>query len=289
MLRVFPLPGLWYRTRSRSHRHLQQRVSRKTLRQEEEGRSGVSIAVQKFLLIMHEMEEINPECYIHRRNKSSPPLWGGHLFSFHSKQRLDSVPEHWRGSWCFHRAVCARARTRCLNVQLIRGQMRLCRLQRWMDVPPPPRRTLQSRKQPEPTCISNCNCHTASVSPVCGSNAVTYLSACFAGCTKAVSREGRRHTNAPAFTLRRGPAGNDNVLMSFRLFQNLTGCTCVSSSSEDAVAFPGKCPSPGCQEAFLTFLCVICVCSMIGAMAQTPSVIILIRRVKKRLSTRGRS
>lgn len=63
------------------------------------------------------------------------------------------------------------------------------------------------------------------------------------------------------------------------LCQNLTSCTCISSTSEDAVALPGKCPSPGCQEAFLTFLCVICVCSMIGAMAQTPSVIILIRQV----------
>lgn len=74
----------------------------------------------------------------------------------------------------------------------------------------------------------------------------------------------------------------------FPPFQNLTGCACISSSSEDAVAVPGKCPSPGCQEAFLTFLCVICVCSMIGAMAQTPSVIILIRRVQTLLSTRGR-
>lgn len=48
-------------------------------------------------------------------------------------------------------------------------------------------RTLQSWQRPEPMCISNCNCYTASVSPVCGSNGVTYLSACFAGCTKPVS------------------------------------------------------------------------------------------------------
>lgn len=48
-------------------------------------------------------------------------------------------------------------------------------------------RTLQSWQQPESACISNCNCYTASVSPVCGSNGVTYLSACFAGCTKPVS------------------------------------------------------------------------------------------------------
>ncbi|MEQ2209380.1 Solute carrier organic anion transporter member 3A1, partial [Xenoophorus captivus] len=47
--------------------------------------------------------------------------------------------------------------------------------------------TLQSKKQPESACNSNCNCYTASVSPVCGSNGVTYISACFAGCTKPVS------------------------------------------------------------------------------------------------------
>uniref|UniRef100_A0A8C8DE55 Solute carrier organic anion transporter family member n=1 Tax=Oryzias sinensis TaxID=183150 RepID=A0A8C8DE55_9TELE len=111
--------------------------------------------------------------------------------------------------------------------------------------------TVAYTQQPlESPCISNCNCYTASVSPVCGSNGVTYLSACFAGCTK-----------------------------------NLTSCTCVSSSSEEAVALPGKCPSPGCQRAFLTFLCVICVCSMIGAMAQTPSVIILIRTVSPELKS----
>jgi len=61
------------------------------------------------------------------------------------------------------------------------------------------------------------------------------------------------------------------------VLQNLTGCTCVSSDKELATASPGKCPTPGCQEAFLIFLCVICACSLIGAMAQTPSVIILIR------------
>lgn len=73
---------------------------------------------------------------------------------------------------------------------------------------------------------------------------------------------------------------NDKIRCHFlSLCQNLTSCACISSSSEDAVALPGKCPSPGCQEAFLTFLCVICVCSMIGAMAQTPSVIILIRQI----------
>lgn len=78
------------------------------------------------------------------------------------------------------------------------------------------RRTLQSRKQPEPMCISNCNCHTASVSPVCGSNAVTYLSACFAGCTKPVSQESPSETSQLLTLVRgRSPAVNDGIRTPF--------------------------------------------------------------------------
>uniref|UniRef100_A0A3Q3F3X0 Solute carrier organic anion transporter family member n=1 Tax=Labrus bergylta TaxID=56723 RepID=A0A3Q3F3X0_9LABR len=100
-------------------------------------------------------------------------------------------------------------------------------------------------------CISTCNCFTSSISPVCGSNGVTYLSPCFAGCSR----------------------------------KTLKGCACVSSESESATAEPGKCPMPGCQESFLIFLCVICACSLVGAMAQTPSVIILIRTVSPELKS----
>ncbi|KAM9311922.1 solute carrier organic anion transporter family member 3A1 [Gastrophryne carolinensis] len=101
-------------------------------------------------------------------------------------------------------------------------------------------------------CNSGCECHNDSFTPVCGSDGITYLSGCFAGCSKA----------------------------------NLSGCSCVTSvPPENSTVVPGKCPSPGCQEAFLTFLCVMCVCSMIGAMAQTPSVIILIRAVSPELKS----
>lgn len=47
-------------------------------------------------------------------------------------------------------------------------------------------RTLQVGQRPEAPCMSHCNCYTSSVSPVCGSNGVTYLSSCFAGCTRAI-------------------------------------------------------------------------------------------------------
>ncbi|XP_016347758.1 solute carrier organic anion transporter family member 3A1 [Sinocyclocheilus anshuiensis] len=122
--------------------------------------------------------------------------------------------------------------------------------------------TLQVGQRLEAPCMSHCNCYTSSVSPVCGSNGVTYLSSCFAGCTRVIS------TGLPP-----------------PLSQNMTGCACISAYNDFATAVPGKCPRPGCQEAFLTFLCVICACSMIGAMAQTPSVIILIRTVSPELKS----
>uniref|UniRef100_A0A673TA28 Solute carrier organic anion transporter family member n=1 Tax=Suricata suricatta TaxID=37032 RepID=A0A673TA28_SURSU len=109
-----------------------------------------------------------------------------------------------------------------------------------------------SALDPYSPCNKNCECQTDSFTPVCGADGLTYLSACFAGCNST----------------------------------NLTGCACLTTvPAENTTVVPGKCPSPGCQEAFLTFLCVMCVCSMIGAMAQTPSVIILIRTVSPELKS----
>ncbi|XP_078386148.1 solute carrier organic anion transporter family member 3A1 [Cetorhinus maximus] len=105
---------------------------------------------------------------------------------------------------------------------------------------------------PYAPCNSDCDCKTAAYSPVCGSDGVTYLSSCFAGCSNL----------------------------------NLTACACLNIGPiKNATVIPGKCPSPGCQEAFLTFMCVMCVCSLIGAMAQTPAIIILIRAVNPELKS----
>ncbi|KAJ3596437.1 hypothetical protein NHX12_002844 [Muraenolepis orangiensis] len=124
-----------------------------------------------------------------------------------------------------------------------------------------PNETLRPGERPDAQCMRHCSCYTSTISPVCGSNGVTYLSACFAGC---------------------GPTAGPNTS---GLSQNLTRCTCVSSDPALATAVPGKCLKPGCHEAFLTFLIVICACSLIGAMAQTPSVIILIRTVSPELKS----
>lgn len=45
-------------------------------------------------------------------------------------------------------------------------------------------RTLRVGEKPVAQCNSHCNCFTSSISPVCGGNGVTYLSSCFAGCSR---------------------------------------------------------------------------------------------------------
>ncbi|XP_067873743.1 solute carrier organic anion transporter family member 3A1 [Heterodontus francisci] len=112
--------------------------------------------------------------------------------------------------------------------------------------------TSVSDLDPYAPCNSDCDCKTAAYNPVCGSDGITYLSSCFAGCSN----------------------------------MNLTACACLNIGPiKNATVIPGKCPSPGCQEAFLTFMCVMCVCSLIGAMAQTPAIIILIRAVNPELKS----
>ncbi|EPY85561.1 solute carrier organic anion transporter family member 3A1-like protein [Camelus ferus] len=152
-----------------------------------------------------------------------------------------------------------------------------------------------SALDPYSTCNKNCECQTDSFTPVCGADGITYLSACFAGCNSTWERSPfPTHTPSPtciiSLTLPAAllpvPKGTENVVVLVLERRNLTGCACLATvPPENATVVPGKCPSPGCQEAFLTFLCVMCVCSMIGAMAQTPSVIILIRTVSPELKS----
>lgn len=71
-----------------------------------------------------------------------------------------------------------------------------------------------SALEPYSPCNKNCECQTDSFTPVCGTDGITYLSGCFAGCKSTVWRflgamgQGTRATTA-AHTRRSG-AGVDS-------------------------------------------------------------------------------
>ncbi|XP_039614852.1 solute carrier organic anion transporter family member 3A1-like isoform X2 [Polypterus senegalus] len=95
-------------------------------------------------------------------------------------------------------------------------------------------------------CNEECGCTLETLNPICGSDGITYMSPCFAGCIDT----------------------------------NFTSCACINTGSPiGAAAVPGQCPSSGCQGTFHVFFAVFCTGCFIGAMGHTPTVVILIRAV----------
>uniref|UniRef100_A0A8D0BI00 Solute carrier organic anion transporter family member n=1 Tax=Salvator merianae TaxID=96440 RepID=A0A8D0BI00_SALMN len=102
-------------------------------------------------------------------------------------------------------------------------------------------------------CNSACNCETSHWDPVCGSNGITYMSACLAGCNASTG------------------IGKDMV------FHN---CSCVGVSGPGNLsAALGQCPRDNCTKVFPYYLALKFVNACMLSLAGSPLYMIMLRSV----------
>ncbi|NXK74502.1 SO2B1 protein, partial [Amazona guildingii] len=104
-------------------------------------------------------------------------------------------------------------------------------------------------------CNLQCNCPEKAYNPICGSNAVEYISPCSAGC---------RGVNVDA--------DNNSVL-------NYTNCSCISDNGLMGSARPGTC-STGCSHLFLPFVILSCLAGILASTSHTPSFMLILRSIQ---------
>ncbi|XP_062990841.1 solute carrier organic anion transporter family member 1C1-like [Elgaria multicarinata webbii] len=108
-------------------------------------------------------------------------------------------------------------------------------------------------------CNAHCSCEETYWDPVCGSDGITYMSACLAGCTASVGH------------------GKDMV------FHN---CSCVGVSvPRNFSAVLGQCPRDDCTQTYPYFLALIAIMAFILCLGATPLYMLMFRSVSPDLKS----
>ncbi|XP_051464659.1 solute carrier organic anion transporter family member 2B1 isoform X3 [Apus apus] len=104
-------------------------------------------------------------------------------------------------------------------------------------------------------CNLQCHCPEKAYNPICGSNAIEYISPCSAGC-RAVNIN----------------VDNNSVL-------HYTNCSCISGDGLEGSAKPGTCGT-GCSHLFLPFVVLSCLAGILASTSHTPSFMLILRSIQ---------
>ncbi|XP_033121665.1 solute carrier organic anion transporter family member 2A1-like [Anneissia japonica] len=121
------------------------------------------------------------------------------------------------------------------------------------------------------SCNSNCACPDNVYKPVCGSDGITYSSACHAGCTD-VWREGMGNLDEV------GLSNNETIYV---------GCSCITTGDEwettDGLIEGGSGTEGSCDwtcDKLLPFALIVAVISVCASMKPNPGIMLLLRCVE---------
>nr|XP_020666995.1 solute carrier organic anion transporter family member 1C1-like [Pogona vitticeps] len=115
------------------------------------------------------------------------------------------------------------------------------------------------KAKPISACNADCGCEDNHWDPVCGSNGITYMSACLAGCKASVG------------------SGKDMVFHS---------CSCVGESgSGNFTAVLGQCPRENCTKKLPYFLLLLSILTFTLGLGGTPLYMIIFRSVSPELKS----
>ncbi|NXT34234.1 SO2B1 protein, partial [Pelecanoides urinatrix] len=104
-------------------------------------------------------------------------------------------------------------------------------------------------------CNLQCNCPEKAYNPICGSNAVEYISPCSAGCRVV------------------------NINADINSVLNYTNCSCISENGLAGSAKPGTCGT-GCSHLFLPFVVLSCLAGILASTSHTPSFMLILRSIQ---------